>query len=103
MVRNGSVPHDVSHQLVQEGGMLEKGEEDLKKQARFPDLSISNDSLKTTFLKTEQILKSMCQECYDLGVTISFCAPVSQVCLREEFGPQCLHEYVFTNFNILFL
>lgn len=52
MVHNGSVPHDVLHQLVQEGGMLEKGEEDLKKQARFPDLSISNDSLKTTFIKT---------------------------------------------------
>lgn len=59
MVHNGSVPHDVLHQLVQEGGMLEKGEEDLKKQARFPDLSIS-DSLKTTFIKTEQLLKSMC-------------------------------------------
>lgn len=60
MVRNGSVPHDVSHQLVQEGGMLERGEADLKKQARFPELSISNDSLKTTFINTEQILKSMC-------------------------------------------
>lgn len=60
MVRNGSVPHDVSHQLVQEGGMLERGEADLKKQARFPDLSISNDSLKTTFINTEQILKSTC-------------------------------------------
>lgn len=60
MVRNGSVPRDVLHQLVQEGGMPEKGEEDLKKQARFPDLSISNDSLKRTFIKTEQILKSMC-------------------------------------------
>lgn len=60
MVRNGSVPHDVSHQLVQEGGMLERGEADLKKQARFPDLSISNDSSKTTSINTEQILKSMC-------------------------------------------
>lgn len=103
MVHNGSVPHDVLHQLVQEGGMLEKGEEDLKKQARFPDLSISNDSLKTTFIKTEQILKSTCWECHNLGVTISFPAADSQVCLRGEFGPQCLHEYVFTNFNTLFL
>lgn len=60
MVHNGSVPHDVSHQLVQEGGMLERGEADLKKQARFPDLSISNESLKTTFINTEQILKSTC-------------------------------------------
>lgn len=102
MVRNGSVPHDVLHQLVQEGGMLERGEADLKKQARFPDLSISNDSLKT-FIKTEQISKSLCQQRYDLRVSFSFPAVVSQVCLRGEFGPQCLHEYVFTNFNILFL
>lgn len=58
MVHNGSVPHDVSHQLVQEGGMLERGEADLKKQARFPDLSISNDSLKTTFINTEQNLNT---------------------------------------------
>jgi len=34
MVHNGSVPHDVAHQLVQEGGTLERGEVDLKKQAR---------------------------------------------------------------------
>lgn len=45
MVRNGSVPHDVSHQLVQEGGMLGRGEADLEKQARFPGLSISNKCL----------------------------------------------------------
>lgn len=83
MVHNGSVPHDVSHQLVQEGGMLEKGEADLKKQARFLDLSISNDSLKTTFIKTEQILKSMCQQCYNLWVAFPFPAAVSQVCLRR--------------------
>jgi len=61
MVRNGSVPHDVSHQLVQEGGMLERGEADLKKQGRFPDLSISNNCSNTTFIKKEQILKSVCQ------------------------------------------
>lgn len=103
MVRNGSVPHDVSHQLVQEGGMLGRGEADLKKQARFLDLSICNESLKTTFIQMEQILKSTCNQCCDLQVTFSFPAVVSQVCLRGEFGPQCLHEYVFTNFNILFL
>lgn len=79
MVRNGSVPHDVSHQLVQEDGMLERGEADLKKQARFPDLSISNESLKTTFIKTEEILKSMCQQCYDLWVAFSFPAAVRSV------------------------
>lgn len=103
MARNGSVPHDVSHQLVQEGGMLGRGEADLKKQARFPGLSISNNSLKTTFIRTKEILKSMCQQLYSLWVTFSFPVAVSQVCLRGEFGPQCLHEYVFTNFNILFL
>lgn len=36
MVRNGSVPHDVSHQLAQEGGMLERGEADLKKTSEVP-------------------------------------------------------------------
>lgn len=103
MVRNGSVPRDVSHQLVQEGGMLERGEADLQKQARFPDLSISNNSLKTTLIKMQQILKSMCQQHYDLQVAFPVPAAVSQVCWRGEFAPQCLHEYVFTNFNILFL
>lgn len=36
MVHNGSVPHDVSHQLVQEGGMLGRGEADLKETSEVP-------------------------------------------------------------------
>lgn len=32
--RNGNAPHDVSHQWVQEDGMQEKDEEDLKKKVQ---------------------------------------------------------------------
>lgn len=40
MVHNGNVPHDALRQLVQEDGMLGKGEVDLEKKRKFPNLSI---------------------------------------------------------------
>lgn len=44
MVRNGSAPHDVLRQLVQEGGMLGRGEADLQKETRFPNLSVISNT-----------------------------------------------------------
>lgn len=51
MVHNGSVPHDVLHQLAQEGGMLEKGEEDLKKKSEIPRSEYLQGFFKTNIHK----------------------------------------------------
>lgn len=49
MVRNDNVPHDVLHQLVQEDGMLGKGEVDLEKNTFPNDIIILN--LGNAFIK----------------------------------------------------
>lgn len=72
MVRNGSVPHDVLHQLVQEGGTLGRGEVDLKKQARCPDLSISSDSSQIPPIQMEQIAKTCANSTATYGSNAPF-------------------------------
>lgn len=72
-----------------------------KKQARFPDLSISGDSLEITLIKTEKIVKMCANSSKTYRSNSAFL--LQSVRSAWAFGPLYLHEYLLTNFTILFL